>query len=206
MKKTTFLMAIVIILSSFKAENPKVLMFIQDNSYDQGYMLKNEAGLMKQILEQSGFTVEIATLSGETLKSDSVTVQPDLKLSEANVKNYAGFIIPCMAAEDTVITSEERSFVKNINEQNKPLAAETGAVLILAKAGLLKGKKFAFVESYVNQMKADFENAIFSGEGVIRDGNIMTSGICPMQTKMYGKANGTAELTKMLVEAMKTKN
>jgi putative intracellular protease/amidase len=203
MKKITFLMAIVIILSSFKAENPKVLMFIQDNSYDQGYMLKNEAGLMKQILEQSGFTVEIATLSGETLKSDSVTVQPDLKLSEANVKNYAGFIIPCMATEDTVITPAERNFVKSINELNKPLAAETGAVLILAKAGILKGKKFAFVESYVNQMKTDFENAIYSGEGVIRDGNIMTSAICPMQTKMYGKANGTAELTKMLVEAMK---
>ncbi|HLO60535.1 MAG TPA: DJ-1/PfpI family protein [Bacteroidales bacterium] len=203
MKKLTLLMIIPIILLSFKAETPKVLMFIQDNSYDTGYMLKNEAGLMKQILQESGFTVEIATLSGELLNSDSISIQPDLKLSEANVKNYAGFIIPCMAAKDTVITPEERRFVKSITEQNKPLAAETGAVLILAKAGLLKGKKYAFVESYVNQWKTDFEGAIFSGEGVIRDGNIMTSGICPMQTKMYGKANGTAELTKMLVEAMK---
>jgi putative intracellular protease/amidase len=203
MKKITLLMAIVIILSSFKAENPKVLMFIQDNSYDPAYMLKNEAGLMKQILEQSGFTVEIATISGEELKTDSISVRPNFRLREVNLSNYVGFIIPCMATEDTVISAEEKRFVKSIAEADKPLAAETGAVLILAKAGILKGKKYAFVESYVNQYKSDFEDAIFSGEGVIRDGNIMTSAICPMQTKMYGKVNGTAELTKMLVEAMK---
>ena len=40
-----------------------------------------------------------------------------------------------------------------------------------------------------------FKCGIYSGRGVVQDGNIMTSGTCPMMAKMTGYKDGTAELT-----------
>jgi hypothetical protein len=36
---------------------------------------------------------------------------------------------------------------------------------------------------------------INSGRGFVQDGNIMTSGTCPMMARMTGHKDGTAELT-----------
>jgi len=53
-------------------ESEKVLLFIRDGSGDLDYTLKAEVGVMKQMLEQSGFTVVIATVSGQPLVTESV--------------------------------------------------------------------------------------------------------------------------------------
>jgi protease I len=158
---------------------------------------------MKEILEHSGFKVSIATITGEILKTDSVTVKPDLRLSEVKIKDYAGFMMPCMATNDTIVTSEEKNFVKTVSEMGKPLAAQTGAIFILAKAGILDGKKYAIFEDPGNEPV--FKNAIYSGNGIVKDGNIITSGICPWMAKVSGQKDGTAELTNTLVAVIKEK-
>jgi putative intracellular protease/amidase len=205
MKKIILALMLMIVLPSFTKEKLKVLLFIQDNSMDLGYMLTNEVGTMKQILEQSGFIVEIATISGETLKTESMTIKPDLKLSEVEISKYSGFMIPCMAANDTIVTPDEKSFVRKIVNNNKPLAAQTGGVFILAKAGVLKGKKFA-METGLIELIPEFKNGIFSGAGVVQDGNIITSGTCPMMAKTYGAKDGTPELTNNLVKVIQEQN
>jgi putative intracellular protease/amidase len=204
MKKIALLLMLVIILPSFKIANQKVLLYIQDNSMDLNFMLTNEAGMMKQMLEQAGFDVDIATLSGEILKSESLTLKPDFKLSKVNIRNYAGFILPCMAANDSIVTQQEQSFVREIVKEGKPLAAQTSAVLILAKAGVLNGKKFGLEENLIS-LAPEFKNAIYSGTGVVQDGNIITSGTCPMMAKMTGKKDGTTELTNKLIETIKAR-
>lgn len=206
MKKLISILMLGIILISFKTPNAKVLLYIEDNSHDLGFMLTHEVGKMKQILEQNGFKVDIASLTGELLKTDSVTIQPDYRLSEVNIKNYEGFIIPCMATNDSIVTPEERNFVQAVVKINKPLAAQTGAILILAKAGVLDGKKYTFAEENIDGLKEEFKNGIYSGTGVVKDGNIITSAICPMMAKVTGKPDGTTELTNLLVQAMKSQN
>jgi hypothetical protein len=42
--------------------------------------------------------------------------------------------------------------------------------------------------------------------GVVQDENIITSGICPMETKMTGKNDGTSDLTGKLIQAIKSGN
>ena len=97
MKRIILLLILISILPAFKIEKPKVLMFIQDNSMDQGFMLINEVAKMKEMLGQTGFEVIIATISGDELKSDQINVKPDTKLSKVDIKEFSGLIIPCMA-------------------------------------------------------------------------------------------------------------
>ena len=138
MKKIALILLLITVLPSFKTAKPKVLLYIQDNSMDLNFMLTNEAGRMKQILGQAGFVVDVATISGEILKTDSMSVKPDIKLSEVNIREYSGFIMPCMATKDTIVLPEEINFVKKVVNSGKPVAAQNGAVCILAKAGVLK--------------------------------------------------------------------
>ena len=105
------------------------------------------------------------------------------------------------------MTSEEINFARNIVKEGKPVAAQLGAVLILAKAGVLNGKKYAWADEQdenVNMFPA-FKGGIYSGRGVVRDGLIITSGTCPMMAKMRGHQDGTDELTRTLIEVIKTK-
>lgn len=205
MKRIVIMLMLVIILPSFKMTNEKVLMYVQENSMDLNFMLTNEAAKMKQLLEQAGFDVDVATISGEILKADQISIKPDVKLSNVDIKKYSGFIIPCMAVNDTIVTSEEKNLVKGIVSGGKPVAAQNSGVLILATAGVLNGKKYGLEESLIN-LSPSFKNAVYGGIGVVQDGNIITSGTCPMMAKMTGKKDGTAELTSKLILTMLSKN
>jgi putative intracellular protease/amidase len=206
MKKIIFSIFLIVILSTCKKEPPEILLFIKDGSPELGYMLINEVGKMSEIIKQSGFDVTIATVSGDILKTDSISLTPDIKLNDAKVDDYAGFIFPCMASN--TIQPEAVAFVKKIANEGKPIAAQLGGILFLGEAGVLKGKKFAFKdEKDANPgMFPMFIDAMFSGRGVIKDGNIITSGTCPMMAKAFGYKDGTAELTLSLIDAIKENN
>lgn len=197
MKKLLCLLVLWGILVSYTKDTPRILIFLQDNPAELQYMLIHEVGKMREILEHSGFQVTIASLAGEILKTDSVTIKPDLKLSDIAIKDYAGFMIPCMSTNDTIVTVEEKTFVKSVLAQDKPLAAQMGGVWILAKAGVLTGKKYTLFEN--PDYDPVFTGAFYSGNGVVRDGNIITSGTCPWMAKMSGNKDGTEELTNTLV-------
>jgi putative intracellular protease/amidase len=203
MKRLFSLFLLCSILVSFDKDVPKVLLYIEGESMELEYMLIHEVNKMREILKQSGFEVTIATISGEILKTDSVTVKPDLKLTDVNIADYAGFIMPCMAVSDTIITSEEKNSVRKAVNSGKPIAAQLGAVWILAKAGVLNSKKYALFED--PSMASEFKNAIYSGRGVVQDGLIITSGTCPWMAKESGYPDGTAMLTQTLIDAIKAK-
>jgi len=203
MKRLFLLIFLIITLVSCRKEPSRVFLFIED-SQQLSYMVTHEVGKMKEELNQSGFKITTSTLSGEALKTDSITLVPDIKLANVNIDDFAGFILPCMAS-DTVITSQEIEFVKKVVSKGKPIAAQVGAVQILARAGVLEGKKYAFVDekNENHDMYPEFSGGNFCGNGVIRDGNIITSGTCPWMAKLTGHQDGTAELTHELINVMK---
>src|SRR3989337_20112 len=108
----------------------KVLLFIRDGSIDLEYMLKNEAGVIKETLETAGFKVEIATPTGKTISAGSVSLKPDLKITDVSVQQYAGFILPCMAVDDSKIQPSEEAvrMVKEAIAADKPVAAQLGSI------------------------------------------------------------------------------
>ena len=186
---------------------PKVLLFIRKGiCYDIELMLTQEVGVMTSMLEEGGFEVIVATASGEPIKTQTTELIPDLELADIKVNDYVGIIMPCMAKGDVWsgwhASPEEILLVKEAVAQGKPIAAQRGAIVILAEAGVLVGKKYT---SYTEPsfLIDSFAGAIYSGEGVIRDGNIITSSNCPYAAKHHGYDDGTSELTEIFIETIK---
>jgi len=84
------------------------------------------------------------------------------------------------------------------------LAASHSSVIILAEAGVLASKRYAFRMD--PQLRySSFTGAIYGGTGVVQDGNIITCGACPQVAPTYGLPDGTAELTQAFIIALTTK-
>jgi len=124
--------------------------------------------------------------------------------------DYVGMIIPCMGAEN-VASPKMLTTIKDVVAKGKPIAAAYGAVAVLAKAGVLKGRKFAFPRDPSDPLFkgyfgiTDFEGATYSGPGVVQDGKIITSGGCPITEANRGIQNRTFELTQTFIAAIKPK-
>lgn len=103
---------------------------------------------------------------------------------------------------------EEKNLIIRFVNVGKPVAAQTSAVVLLAKSGVLKDKKYAFPKNIMinPDMFPEFKSGIYSGNSVVQDGNIITSGICPMETKMTGMSDGTPNLTMKLIRCIKSGN
>ncbi|MEE8570955.1 MAG: DJ-1/PfpI family protein [Candidatus Bathyarchaeia archaeon] len=173
-------------------ETPKVLLFITDGSPELEFMLIKEVGVMKTILEHSGFEVDMATVSGESISIGSVNLDNVLKLANVNTDDYSGFILPCMGVKERRDVPEMRAIVEKAVETGKPVAAQLGSVRYLAGAGVLKGKKYSYRLGVDLNMAPEFEGGIYNGTGIVQDGNIITSGVCPLWSREKELKDGTS--------------
>ena len=185
-------------------ESKKVLLFIRDGSGDLDYTLKAEVGVMEQMLEQSGLTVVIATVSGQPLITESVHITPDLKLIDVDIANYSGFILPCMHAgiSSEIVNPHAVRMVKEVILAKKPIAIQHAAISILANAGILQGIHYTFNVEIDTTSYPEYKGGVYSGTSVVRDGNIITSGVCPYLAMLNGLDDGTEQLTKSLIMAI----
>jgi putative intracellular protease/amidase len=210
--------ASVISISSqaFGQSGSKVLMIPREGySQDLDYMLKAEVGVMLLLLKNAGFGVDIATPSGPTsglaILGPTQKMEKTLRLADINVNNYVGVIMPCMAVgafPGPPVSPETVAIVKKALADAKPVAAAANSSILLAEAGLLKEKKYAY---WRDPLKTDenwkltdprFGGAIYSGPGVIQDGKIITSGVCPWIERAMGLPNNTVELTQTFIKAI----
>ena len=191
---------------AFAQNKPKVLLFMRnaEKSGDLEYMLKKEVGVMKDALEKLGYQVVVATLDGSSFTAGSTTVKADIKLADAKVADYAGFILPCLAVPSypapPEVSREAIALVKEAISAGKPVAAQLGSLWTLAEAGVLKGKKYAYA---FEEKSPFFKGATFAGTGVVRDGLILTSGMCPYMALKMKTNDGTEQLVLDLAAAMK---
>jgi putative intracellular protease/amidase len=198
MKRIIALLSFAIVLAAPGNSVHKVLLLVKEGSPQQEFMLANEVGKMMEALKNAGFDVKVATLTGELLRSGPMKIKPDLKISEVKIDDYDGLLLPCM----TIDTADPEfiTLARAAAEKGKPVAAQAGSVMIIARAGLLKGKKYAL--SVDMSSDPDFGSGQHIGQGVVQDGNILTSGICPWLAKATGLQDGTEELTKQLVNTI----
>ena len=203
---------------AFGQSRGKVLMIPREgDSTDLDLMITKEVGVMTALLKNAGFEVDIATPSGQPFLGPTKKIEKVLRLSKIDPNNYAGIIMPCMAMgafPGPAVPPETVAVVKKALSDGKPVAAAYGSIIILAEAGLLKGKKYAFPHDALKteeQHKPDlrFKDAIYSGPGVVQDGKIITSGVCPNIEKQYGMTygwkDGTVELTQKFIAAIGSK-
>ncbi len=177
------------------ASPAKVLVIPREGSASIDLMVAKELGVMIDTLKDAGFDVVVASKSGVPFVAQARTVRPDLRLAGVRTADYAGFMLPCMAAGTPgPIPAEAVRIVAEASAAGKPVAAQRGSLYILSQAGVLKGRKYAY-------MGAMFFEGIYSGNGVVQDGNIITSAVCPYQAQ-GGMPDGTAELTERLIQTL----
>ncbi len=182
----------------------KVLLIIRDaklpDAANLELMITKEAGVMKEMLQKAGYTVVLASPTGESWGTPPNTLKPDLKLSDVKVADYRGLVIPCLAINGVTYHPDLTTLIKSAVEMGKPLAAQTGGVYHLAKAGVLSGKKYAILGTVI----PEFKDGIYGGSGVVKDGKIITSAICPAMAKTYkGMEDGTPKLMEALIAELK---
>jgi putative intracellular protease/amidase len=190
----------------------KVLMIPREGySQDADLMIKMEVGVMLLLLKNAGFDVDIATTSGYPCIGPTQKIEKLLRLSQVNLDDYAGIIMPCMAVgmfPGPPVAPLAMEAARKCLTDGKPVAAAANSAMILAEAGLLKGKRYAYVTDPLKTTKMRpitdprFEGAIYSGTGVVQDGKIITSGACPMLERALGLQNGTVELTQKFIAAI----
>jgi putative intracellular protease/amidase len=219
MKKRPFVMAILLSLLMISAiaeaqSTSKVLMIPREGkSANLDLMLSKQVFVMTELLKKAGFKVVVASISGQPLEGVIHKLNFDLKLSEVNIDDYVGVALPCMATglfPGPPISPAIISIVKKAVAKGKPVAAPLGAVYILAEAGVLKGKRYAFLDDPLNpqppnQKDPRFEGAIYSGSGLVQDGNIITSGRCPNIEARMGLPDNTPELTRAFIAELHRK-
>jgi putative intracellular protease/amidase len=200
---------------AFGQSGRKVLMIPREGySTDLDLMIKMEVGVMTILLKGAGFEVDIATTSGQPILGPTQKIEKIMRLSEVNLDNYVGVIMPCMAVgmfPGPPVSPEAVAIVKRALADGKPVAAAANSTIILAEAGVLKGKKYAFMvdplKTTETRKRTDprFVDAIYSGPGVVQDGKIITSGVCPNLERVYAMQNGTVELTQKFIAAIGSK-
>jgi len=197
---------------AFGQSGSKVLMIIREGRLeDPDLSIRMEVGTMMVLLKKAGFGVDVTSVSGKDVSGHSQKIEKLLRLSEVKLDDYVGVIIPCMGGEDGIASPKMATTIKDVVAKGKPIAASTGAVALLAKAGVLKGRKFACMRGPSDPLfkgyfdMTDFEGAIYSGTGVVQDGKIITGGGCPVSEAYYGAQNRTFELTQTFIAAIGSK-
>jgi len=181
-----------------KQGSGKVLLITQETSMDMELMLSKEVGVMVDRLEKAGFDVIVASDSGQPITGSSTTLTPDLKLADVNVDDYVGIMLPCMASLMDNPRDKSVEIVKTAIAQGKPIAAQDYGVYILALAGALNGKKYAIS----SEEKDLIYGGVYKGEGVVQDGNIITSGVCPFYAKYTGISDYSSKLTQKFIDTL----
>ena len=185
------------------ADSPKVLMFVRDGARDLELMLDKETGVMKEMLENAGIEVVVATTSGEPMKAGSLVLETDLKIADAKVSDYDGFILPCMApTPGSPLPSEVVTLIEEAYVSGKPIAASRGSVAVLGKAGVLEGNAYSYASEVDVNERPEFKGGTFMGTGITQDGNVTTAGICPLASRGLKLPDGTEDLTRGFIDSL----
>ncbi len=202
---------------AFGQGKSKVLMIPREGySADLDLMIKMEIGVMRLLLKNAGLDVDIATTTGLSILGANEKVTGIKVLRNINIDDYAGVIIPCMAVGGGTnppppAPAEVVAIVKKAVSDGKPVAANGNAPATLAEAGVLKGKKYSYLRDPLKPTATvaftlpAFKDGIYSGTGLVQDGQIITAGVCPNIEKSSGMENGTVKLTKAFIAAVAKK-
>ena len=138
--------------------------------------------------------VDVASSSlGEAVGKFGKKVNVDKLISEVNLDDYDALVfIGGPGAVEYIENNQAHQLARQAIEKNKVLGAICIAPDILAKAGVLKGKKATVWSSIVDRQPIkvlEDNGAIYLNQPVVKDGNIITAN-GPSAAKEFGKTIG----------------
>ena len=169
-----------------------------------GFVVEKEAGTITVMLQKAGYQVDIASPTGQRWGTSAAGLQPNRKLADVRVADYKAIVIPCLAIESTDVHPDLASVIKAAAAGGTLLASQTGGVTMVAKTGVLAGKKYATID--VTEAPEQFMKGIYAGAGIVKDGTIITSGICPWMAHTFpGMQDGTQKMMETVIAELKAR-
>ena len=171
-----FLISIIPTITPGELQHPllgtKVVFIIAQNDFrDEEYLVP------KKIFGELGAEVTVASEDTTIAKGMlGLSVKPDKRLKDVLLKDYD--IIVLVGGSGSVVFWDDEELHTNLVE-----AADSGRIIgaiclapgILARAGMLKGKKATVYASPNAKKLLKEEGVIYTGNDVERDGNIITA-------------------------------
>ena len=145
----------------------------------------------KGILEKAGVAVTVASSTIDIAKGKlGLTVKPDILLKDVIAADYDAVVfIGGGGAAVYLDDPQAHRIAQEAQDQNKLLAAICVAPAILARAGVLKGKKATVFPDDAGELKAN--GVVYTGAAVEKDGQIIT-GSGPQAAVQFGQALAAA--------------
>jgi putative intracellular protease/amidase len=176
----------LILVSGVCQAAPKVLLIARERSAAMELMISEEVDTMVALLQKAGFTVDIATETGNPIEAGSARLVPDLKLADVNSEDYVGLVLPCMAAGDVSdnVPAASVPITKEMAAAGKPIAAQNAWEMLQAAGFTLAKYKVAI------------------NPGVVVDGKLVTSSNCPLSAHKNHKPVDTPKLIEEFVKLL----
>jgi protein deglycase len=137
-----------------------------------------ELSVALSILMQGEKEIVTVGLNHQPIKGESgLTCLPDITVDEVNIEEIDSLLLPgCMDIGTLKDKQEWFDFIKRVTNEHTILASISSSVFLLAKAGVLKGKKYTvgLPEEFLPKLEV-FEVDNFSREVVVQDGNLITA-------------------------------
>lgn len=133
-----------------------------------------EAVTIIDVLRRAGIEVVVAGLvEGVITASRGVRILPDMLLDEALKLDFDMIALPGGLPGSDHLAEDQRiaKVLKSMNESGRFVGAVCAAPKVLARSGLLRGKK---ATAYPGVLQAELHPSI-TGDAVTRDGRIITS-------------------------------
>lgn len=205
--KRAFAIAAVALMGAnpaYAQDEQRIFMYVKEGARDLELSLREEVGVMRQMLEDAGYIVDVATTGDREMTAETVSLAPTIRLENVDIDNYVGVILPCMAPGPGAPSTpaEVSALLELAVARDLPIAASRGAVIQLAQAGGVNGKDYAFRGPVDVSERPEFAGGNYLGIGVVRDGNVSTAGICPVTAKALNEVDGTAELTQQFIATL----
>lgn len=147
-----------------------------------------EYSVPKKILEHSGITVITASdKPGTATASDGTTTEVDMQLSHASIDDFdALFFIGGPGSTDHLDNETSYNLLQKTAEAKKPFGAICASVRILAKSGVLSGKKVTGWNGDSGLAEIlEKANATYLRKDVVVDKSIITA-IGPQAAQEFG--------------------
>jgi hypothetical protein len=200
-----FLLLAMVALPVTTWAQQRVLIVPREGSIALDYMIEHEVLVIRDVLNDAGYAVDIATRSGNPMRGTTMNLDPVLKVSEVNLSLFTGVILACMAAGSVGswdASADEINLVTQAVRKGLLVGAQASALITLAEAGLLDGKDYCYYKDV--SYYPGFKKGNWKGLGVIQDGLLITSSSCPYVPVEYGQKmkDYTAEFAAAFAKAL----
>jgi len=149
-----------------------------------------ECFVPKQLFEAAGVDVTVAAEFTETAKGMlGGTIKPDIMISGASMDDYDALVISGGGGSKTYLWGNKdlQQLVMDAYASGKVVSALCISPVVLARAGILEGKKSTVFKSPETLRELKEHGALHEDREVIVSGNVIT-GRDPKAAEAFGKA------------------